>query len=98
MLWPCLSEIDDGLSLAGQYAGRAWTYVVPYSTFCIAFCNFVVGKLRDFKIGTEVDCRVVIIYFCKHCSVCSISAGLYSLVGHSNTQRYDENKKHHKSH
>ena len=22
MLWPCSSEIDDGLSLAGQYAGR----------------------------------------------------------------------------
>jgi len=22
MLWPCSSEIDDGLSMAGQYAGR----------------------------------------------------------------------------
>ena len=22
MLWPCSSEIDDGFSLAGQYAGR----------------------------------------------------------------------------
>ena len=30
MLWPCSSEIDDGLSLAGQYAGRG-----VYCVLCV---------------------------------------------------------------
>ena len=51
MLWPCSSEIDDGLSLAGQYAGRGGRGVVRCAQVPDNFRFVVQATLREFYVS-----------------------------------------------
>ena len=58
MLWPCSSEIDDGLSLARQYAGRGsiTEFTVGFYANCVTYyvpisCSH--GKLGRFTSTEE---------------------------------------------